>query len=331
MDKLTIVLANLDGVELDQQTAGLGIPYSQRRFSHRNIVFPLEVVSGDTMELLIRIESGNALQFPLVIWERESFLENDHNEQFIFGMFYGILLVMLLYNLFIYLGVREQSYLDYVLFIFAITLVQLDVNKYSFEYLWPESPWWSMRSVPVLVSFTVVTAVRFVINFLNTKQYAPGPGTFLKWCAYLSVPGLVIPLFAPHKIAAAYCLGLAGIGAGALLGTTAYVARKGYQPAGFFSSPGELFFRERWLLFSEFRYSAGFVLHDLRTSNWYRAGCTLALLLTGRSYSNHERGEEAGRKRGHALTDGGSAAGGRIHTGSRVSFWPISPTSFARP
>ena len=102
VDNLTIVLANMDGIELDRQNAGLAVPYSQRKFRHRNIVYPLEVQAGDTVQLLIRIESGNALQFPLMVWERESFLVNDHDEQFIFGMFYGILLVMLLYNLFIY-------------------------------------------------------------------------------------------------------------------------------------------------------------------------------------------------------------------------------------
>ena len=234
VDKLTIVLATMDGVEVDRQTAGLGVPYSQRRFRHRNIVYPIDVSVGQKVQLFIRIESGNALQFPLTLWERETFLVNDHDEQFVFGMFYGILLVMLLYNLFIYFGVRETSYLDYVLFIGAVALVQLDVNKFSFEYLWPESPWWSMRSVPILASLAVVVSVRFVVNFLNTDKLAPRLGRFLKWCAYLSVPGLVIPLFAPHKIAAIYCLGIAGVGAFGLLVTTAYVMRQGYQPAKFF-------------------------------------------------------------------------------------------------
>lgn len=234
VDKLTIILATMEGVELDRQTAGLGIPYSQRRFSHRNIVYPIDVSAGQKVQLFIRIESGNALQFPLVLWEREAFLVNDHDEQFVFGMFYGILLVMLLYNLFIYFGVRETSYLDYVIFIGAVALIQLDVNKFSFEYLWPESPWWSMRSVPILTSFAVAVSVRFVVNFLNTDQFAPRLGRFLKWCAYLSVPGLFIPLFTPHKVAAIYCLGIAGVGALGLLVTTAYVMRQGYQPAKFF-------------------------------------------------------------------------------------------------
>ncbi|MBT6177995.1 MAG: sensor histidine kinase [Deltaproteobacteria bacterium] len=234
VDELTIVLASMDGVELDRQTAGLGTAYSQRRFRHRNIVFPVDVLAGEKVQLFIRIESGNALQFPLVFWERESFLVNDHDEQFVFGMFYGILLVMLLYNLFIYFGVRETSYLDYVLFIGSIALIQLDVNKFSFEYLWPESPWWSMRSVPILTSLAVVVSVRFVVNFLNADHFAPRMGKFLRGCAYLSVPGLVIPLFVPHKFAAIYCLGLGGVGAAGLLVTTAHVMRQGYQPAKFF-------------------------------------------------------------------------------------------------
>ena len=38
----------------------------------------------------------------------------------------------------------------------------------------------------------------------------------------------------PHKVAAVYCLGLAGVGIVGSLVATAFVARRGYQPARFF-------------------------------------------------------------------------------------------------
>lgn len=234
VDSLEVILTDMTGRELDRQHAGLGVPYSERRFSHRNLVFPLDVVAGQSVQLFIRIESGNALQFPLVLWERDVFLDNDHNEQFVFGMFYGILVVMLLYNLFIYVGVRERSYLDYVLFLVALTLVQLDVNKFSFEYLWPESPWWSMRSVPILVSLCLIVGVRFVLNFLDAQRLAPRLARTLMWLARLSIPGLFIPLAVPHKFAAVYCLGLAGLGCALCLITTAHVLMRGYAPARIF-------------------------------------------------------------------------------------------------
>ena len=47
---------------------------------------------------------------------------------------------MILYNLFIYVGISEQSYLDYVLFIGSLSLLQADINKHTYEYLWPQAP-----------------------------------------------------------------------------------------------------------------------------------------------------------------------------------------------
>ena len=79
----------------------------------------------------------NALTIPARPLDRADFISNDHDEQFVFGIFYGILIVMILYNLFIYIGIREQSYLDYVLFIGSLSLLQADINKYTYEYLWP--------------------------------------------------------------------------------------------------------------------------------------------------------------------------------------------------
>ena len=140
VDRIELRVLQPDLVEVYREVSGLLAPQSERTLSHRNPTFSFTAPQGQDLYLFLKIDSVNALQFPLALWTRAEFISNDHDEQFVFGIFYGILIVMILYNLFIYVGIREQSYLDYVLFIGGLTLLQADVNKYTYEYLWPQAP-----------------------------------------------------------------------------------------------------------------------------------------------------------------------------------------------
>ena len=133
VDRIELRVLQPNLVEIYREVSGLLAPQAERTLSHRNPTFSFDVPAGQSITLFLKIDSVNALQFPLVLWSRAAFLSNDHDEQFVFGIFYGILIVMILYNLFIYLGIREKSYLDYVLFIAGLTLLQADINKYTYE------------------------------------------------------------------------------------------------------------------------------------------------------------------------------------------------------
>ena len=234
VDRIELRVLQPGLVEVYREVSGLLAPQNERTLSHRNPTFSFTAPQGQDLYLFLKIDSVNALQFPLALWTRAEFISNDHDEQFVFGIFYGILIVMILYNLFIFVGIREQSYLDYVLFIASLTLLQADVNKYTYEYLWPQAPSWTIHSIPMIVSFTVVLAMRFITGFLESADRYPAGHRILLWAGRLQIPGVFIPLLVPHSLAAIYCLGLAGVGIVAAIVTTVKIMLDGYEPARYF-------------------------------------------------------------------------------------------------
>lgn len=56
------------------------------------------------------------------------------------GIIYGVLLVMLIYNLFIFLSVRDTSYLYYILYIASFGLYQVSVNGAGISTSGPTAP-----------------------------------------------------------------------------------------------------------------------------------------------------------------------------------------------
>jgi hypothetical protein len=64
----------------------------------------------------------------VTLWSSTAYLEDQPVRLYVLGLIYGVLLGMLVYNLFIYLSVRDTSYLYYILYIASFGLYQLSVN-----------------------------------------------------------------------------------------------------------------------------------------------------------------------------------------------------------
>jgi signal transduction histidine kinase len=81
--------------------------------------------------------------------------------------------VMLLYNLFIYFTVRDNSYLYYVSYIFTVLLTQIGVFGITFQYLWPNSPRFEELSLLVFPPLSGITGMAFMQHFLHSKSFLP--------------------------------------------------------------------------------------------------------------------------------------------------------------
>jgi signal transduction histidine kinase len=84
-----------------------------------------------------------------------------------------VLLGMLVYNLFIYLSVRDTSYLYYIFYIASFGLYQLSVNGAAVEYFWPNNPWWANASTPFFIGCAGLFGSQFARSFLQTRTHSP--------------------------------------------------------------------------------------------------------------------------------------------------------------
>lgn len=101
------------------------------------------------------------------------FEQQDTGRLFWQGMFLGTILVMALYNLFIFYGVRDKSYLYYVFSIVGLGLYLAFYYGFGIEYLWPNSPRWDTFCYSIIVPLTNIARLLFTKTYLNTSHYMP--------------------------------------------------------------------------------------------------------------------------------------------------------------
>lgn len=95
---------------IQQGTFGADYPFGQRPLSLANFSIPLQLESDQQYQLIFRVRMDGFLDFPLILETASLKLEAEVDRSFSLGLYYGIAIIMVLYNLTIYLFVKPLTY-----------------------------------------------------------------------------------------------------------------------------------------------------------------------------------------------------------------------------
>ncbi|WP_027002567.1 7TM diverse intracellular signaling domain-containing protein [Hugenholtzia roseola] len=213
---------------------GDGIKFSLRPIDHPNVVYPLQLPAKSQKYYLMRVRSQGTLAIPLQLWAIEPFFSTYGKFQIGFGIYYGTMLVMLLYNLFIFFSLKDRTYLLYVANITVIALFQLSFNGIGFQYLWSETPAWQDLSIAIFVACMSIFSLSFSVNFLNTRLYAPTLHKIILALIAIAFVELALTFFVPYKYSVRFVTIFGFLGSLILIITGFRTYLKGYKASRFF-------------------------------------------------------------------------------------------------
>ncbi len=243
------LLDYIDLYKIDEQDvvthkmAGDKLPFQAREYSYQYSVFEVSYAPGERKSYYLRVKNDNSLKIPLTLWKPKAFAEKITNELYIIGLYFGIMMAMIFYNIFIYISVRDRSYLYYVFYIISVTLMLMVLNGLAFKYFWPDSPQWNIQSILFFIDTSAIFLLLFAQSFLNTKQMAPRLHQIMNGITLAVVGHLFFfqffPLIQLGNITV-IILAFVGIFFCVLSGIVCYL--KGYTPARFFLMAFVFFF-----------------------------------------------------------------------------------------
>jgi signal transduction histidine kinase len=188
------------GFKLAQRT-GDSLPFVSREIAQNNYLFKLNLQPNEPQRLYLRVQSQGSVIVPLTLWSPIAYLEELPARIYVLGIIYGVLLVMLLYNLFIFISVRDRSYFYYIVYIGAFGLYQVSVNGAGVEYFWPNNPWWANAATPFLIGLAAVAGCQFARSFLHTAAHSPWIDRLLMLLMACGLLSMLLALFASYAIA----------------------------------------------------------------------------------------------------------------------------------
>lgn len=156
-----------------QYHTGSDLKYSQRPYDFTAFVFPLQLEQNSTITVLIRVSSAYSVQVPITLLSPAALTQTIQTTVLVHGFFFGGMLAILFYNLFLYLSIKEKSYLLYAFWTFSITLSQAILHGFAQHYLWPGSTFLSQHAMTLLPPLMVILPPLFTRHFLALDVRSP--------------------------------------------------------------------------------------------------------------------------------------------------------------
>jgi len=155
-----------DNRAIDHRQTGAACPFEQREVQSLNYLF--KIPKGKSTAY-IHLRSHFALQVPVEVAPLIYFSQADIQEHWALGLYFGLMLVMIFYNLFIYFSVRDKTYLFYIFYIAFITLTYASFKGIAFQYLWPNQANFN-NLVPAFASMAGMFIFLFGSYFLGIRK-----------------------------------------------------------------------------------------------------------------------------------------------------------------
>lgn len=129
----------------------------------------VHVPRGERRVVLTRLWSSRVPVAPVALSTRSALASADFDKQLVMGLFFGLGLALVLYNAFLFLAMRQASYLAYVLHGSTVWLLILGENGMVDIYFDGWIPRWSPLGTPML-AIAAGSAVLFARVFLFGAQ-----------------------------------------------------------------------------------------------------------------------------------------------------------------
>tara|TARA_R110002020_G_scaffold104834_1_gene244951 strand:- start:617 stop:2329 length:1713 start_codon:yes stop_codon:yes gene_type:complete len=149
------------------------VPFGDRVFAHKNFQIPVANETSGIDTYYFKIKSSQKADIRIAFRSYNRFIYYALNEYFLYGIFYGMILIISLYNGLIYLAIKEVKYLYYVFYLLSVGIFAACVDGVAFQYLWPNHPEWNQPISGLSSYLIVVFALLFSTHFLNLKRRFP--------------------------------------------------------------------------------------------------------------------------------------------------------------
>ena len=156
-----------------EQRSGRAEPFTGREIKRRTFLHEINLKPGETYHFFLRVQSGDGIVLPLRIMSPVEFIKTERKDQIMLGLLLGAIIIIMLYNFFIFFTSRDESYLYLVFFIFSFLFYIISENGIGNEFIWKKSSWLSMNCILLGVSLVMMSSSLFMQKFLETRTNVP--------------------------------------------------------------------------------------------------------------------------------------------------------------
>lgn len=173
LDDLQIYLSQPeDSGEFDIRKGGDLQPYTAKEYPYRAFVYRVAFDDARSRTVYVRLQTTSSSVLTVKAWEPNKFIEQTSREYALMGILFGVILAVLLANVWHGLWRREAIYRRYIAYLIAALIMLLGINGLVGEFLFPRQPLWGHHWVSLSILLIIIFGTRFYMLALEISQAA---------------------------------------------------------------------------------------------------------------------------------------------------------------
>nr|CRH07382.1 putative Histidine kinase. Containing 7TMR-DISM extracellular 2, 7TM diverse intracellular signalling, HisKA, HATPase_c, Response regulator receiver domain and Hpt domain [Candidatus Magnetococcus massalia] len=211
LDYLDIHAFHSDGSQMELQL-GDRRPFQQRPIPFENFVIPIDSPAQSQSEIYLRLmyQDVGLIDTQIMLWSPQEFALYRDYIGLVQGAYFGGLIFMFLYNLFIYFSTRLRAYLWYVLYLLCSAAFGFYSLGLGHRYINSGADFLNNDLHILLMALTMLMIVQFSRVFLRVPHYLPRLDKYLQGMIVLLLLAALL-LVLGYKWHTAWLLKIAGI------------------------------------------------------------------------------------------------------------------------
>ena len=171
-------------------------PFITRLVPHKNFQLPFSFYKNDTISVYLKVKRSYAMRFSFHIRSYEAFQNHFATEYNLLGIFYGIMLLLMLMNIYLFVSLKENMYGIFALVVFFEILFCLGRDGLGFQFLWPNLPWLNKIVQTRITELGVIVSIIFYsLHFLNATSYKTNLFKLYSLAGIIKLLSFLIDLF----------------------------------------------------------------------------------------------------------------------------------------
>ena len=139
------LFVGVQGRVLAQSAMGDTLPVDARAWPSRSLTAPLSLPPGQTVDLLLRVQSTGTVLLPVVLMQPAAWQARESRVQALQGLMAGVGLCLLVYSLLQWVGTRDRMFAWYALSLAGVTGFFIAYHGLGNQHLWGELGWMSQN------------------------------------------------------------------------------------------------------------------------------------------------------------------------------------------
>lgn len=202
---------------------------------HINSVFPFSLGLGEEITLYLRVHNSTGTFLPQTLWTPAAFATKVTHEEYLYGIFYGGMLIMLVYNMLLFVSSKNETYLYYSGYLLVVILFEFVDIGHGFNLFGDDFFAFHKHYIGFYFWLLWLVGMRYTQHFLEIPERHPAINIAVNAYYFISFFSLLIALRYNYYATIQYSAHFGGTAVLIVLALSIYVWHKGNESAAFFT------------------------------------------------------------------------------------------------